>query len=214
MPLYQLCFSRTGAAAWLAHLDLMRMFERGFRRADLPMVWSQGFNPRPSMVFALPIGLGIEAEAEIMDFELEESLSEDEIMQRLSKAFTRDIGISSVTQIPPRPMSLMAMVKEAVYRYEGPGAGLSFQTCWDHETDFTLEIVRKGKEKQIDLQDYVLDLEIVTDSVFRIRSKAGSQSNMRPEWPLELLSQRGYSSREAALDIRIIREKLLLESET
>ena len=53
-------FTRSGATTFLGHLDLMTCFERAARRAELPILYSQGYNPRPMMVFALPLGVGIE----------------------------------------------------------------------------------------------------------------------------------------------------------
>ena len=58
----RICFSRSGAAIWLGHLDMMRTFERSLLRAGLPVSYSLGFNPRPELVFALPAGVGITTE--------------------------------------------------------------------------------------------------------------------------------------------------------
>ncbi|MDD6298153.1 MAG: DUF2344 domain-containing protein, partial [Firmicutes bacterium] len=41
-------FEKTGTAVWISHLDLMRLFQRAFARANLPLKHTQGFNPRPS----------------------------------------------------------------------------------------------------------------------------------------------------------------------
>ena len=68
--IYRFTFRREGPAIWIAHLDVMRTFERSLRRADLPLDWSGGFNPRPKIVFALPLGVGIEAWAELVDVTL------------------------------------------------------------------------------------------------------------------------------------------------
>ena len=51
-------FARTGGIVYIGHLDLMRTFERVCRRAGFPLLYSQGYNPRPNMVFALPLGVG------------------------------------------------------------------------------------------------------------------------------------------------------------
>ena len=50
----RLLFEKTGSAVWISHLDLMRLFQRAFKRADLPLKHTQGFNPRPSVSIALP----------------------------------------------------------------------------------------------------------------------------------------------------------------
>ena len=53
MPRLQ--FEKTGSAVWMSHLDLMRLFQRAFKRADLPLKHTQGYNPRPSVSIALPL---------------------------------------------------------------------------------------------------------------------------------------------------------------
>ncbi|HHV41243.1 MAG TPA: TIGR03960 family B12-binding radical SAM protein, partial [Clostridiaceae bacterium] len=63
-------YSRQGAPAWLGHLDMMRTMERLFKRADLALAWTEGFNPRPQLVFALPAGVGVELKADICELVL------------------------------------------------------------------------------------------------------------------------------------------------
>ena len=60
----RLCFEKTGNAVWISHLDLMRVFQRAFKRAGLPLTHTQGFNPRPSVSIALPLSVGIESVCE------------------------------------------------------------------------------------------------------------------------------------------------------
>lgn len=50
----RLLFEKKGNAIWISHLDLMRVFQRSFKRAGLPLTHTQGFNPRPSVSIALP----------------------------------------------------------------------------------------------------------------------------------------------------------------
>src|SRR5665647_1069663 len=60
-------FARSGSLSYVGHLDLMRTFERSLRRAGLPLLHSQGYNPRPMMVFALPLGVGISTTDDYLD---------------------------------------------------------------------------------------------------------------------------------------------------
>lgn len=67
----RLLFEKTGNAVWISHLDLMRVFQRAFKRAGLPLTHTQGFNPRPSVSIALPLSVGIESVCELLDFDLD-----------------------------------------------------------------------------------------------------------------------------------------------
>ena len=64
-------FEKVGTARFISHLDLMRLFQRAFKRAGLPLTHTQGFNPRPSVSIALPLSLGAESYCELLDFDLE-----------------------------------------------------------------------------------------------------------------------------------------------
>ena len=64
-------FEKKGQAVWMSHLDLMRLFQRAFKRAGLPLTHTQGYNPRPSVSIALPLSVGVESICELLDFDLE-----------------------------------------------------------------------------------------------------------------------------------------------
>ena len=67
----RLLFSKTGNAVWISHLDLMRLFQRAFQRAGLPLTHTKGFNPRPSVSIALPMSVGVSSVCELLDFSLD-----------------------------------------------------------------------------------------------------------------------------------------------
>lgn len=93
----RLLFKKTGRAVWISHLDLMRMFQRAFKRAGLPLTHTQGFNPRPSVSIALPLSVGIASECELLDFALEDaSITCDDIVQRLNPVLVDGVQVLSV----------------------------------------------------------------------------------------------------------------------
>ena len=67
----RLLFEKKGQAIWISHLDLMRLFQRAFKRAGLPLTHTHGFNPRPSVSIALPLSVGVQSDCELMDFALD-----------------------------------------------------------------------------------------------------------------------------------------------
>ena len=85
-------FEKTGNAIWMSHLDLMRVFQRSFKRAGLPLTHSKGFNPRPSVSIALPLSVGIESYCELLDFDLEGvSVPNDQILERLNRSLVSGV---------------------------------------------------------------------------------------------------------------------------
>ena len=93
----RLLFEKTGNSVWMSHLDLMRLFQRAFKRADLPLTHTQGFNPRPSVSIALPLSVGVESHCELLDFDLDgETVACGEICARLNKALVPGVRVLDV----------------------------------------------------------------------------------------------------------------------
>lgn len=65
-------FEKSGNAVFISHLDLMRVFQRAFKRAGLALKHTQGYSPRPSVSIALPLSVGVESACELLDFELDD----------------------------------------------------------------------------------------------------------------------------------------------
>ena len=93
----RLLFEKTGNAVWMSHLDLMRLFQRAFKRAELPLTHTQGFNPRPSVSIALPLSVGVESGCELLDFDLDgEAVTCDEILARLNGVLVDGVRVLKV----------------------------------------------------------------------------------------------------------------------
>ena len=89
-------FEKVGTARFISHLDLMRLFQRAFKRAGLPLTHTQGFNPRPSVSIALPLSLGAESHCELLDFDLESTVPLEDIRDRLNAALIDGIRVREV----------------------------------------------------------------------------------------------------------------------
>ena len=90
-------FEKTGSAIWISHLDLMRVFQRAFKRAGLPLTHTHGFNPRASVSIALPLSVAIASTCELLDFELDGmELDYAEMKQRLNAALVSGVRIQKI----------------------------------------------------------------------------------------------------------------------
>jgi radical SAM-linked protein len=94
-------FCKQGDLRLIGHRDLMRCFERLFRRAGLPLGMSEGFHPKPRMTFPSALAVGIEAVDEVMELELAEPLAADEVRARLVPHVPPGLAIRSVEVVPP-----------------------------------------------------------------------------------------------------------------
>ncbi len=93
----RLLFTKKGNAVWISHLDLMRVFQRAFKRAGLPLTHTQGFNPRPSVSIALPLSVGVSSDCELLDFNLtSDEFTCDEIKNRLNGCLIEGVNVLDV----------------------------------------------------------------------------------------------------------------------
>lgn len=93
----RLLFEKVGTSVWISHLDLMRLFQRSFKRAGLQLSHTQGYNPRPSVSIALPLSVGVESCCELLDFELVgDKPSNDEVCERLNRVLVDGVRVLSV----------------------------------------------------------------------------------------------------------------------
>ncbi len=86
---------------FVGHRDVMRCFERWFRRAVLPLSFSEGFHPKPRMMFPAPLAVGIEGLDEVMELELSASQSAEAIHSRLLQHSPPGFRVRSVEALPP-----------------------------------------------------------------------------------------------------------------
>src|SRR5207253_5430287 len=92
-------FRKTGDLRLISHHDLMRCFERMLRRAALPFHSTEGFNPKPRLVFAMPLPLGIIGCQEVVELELDAELPAEKVHQELSQHAPSGLEILSVQPI-------------------------------------------------------------------------------------------------------------------
>lgn len=94
-------FEKGEAVRFISHHDLMRAFQRAVRRAGLPVRLTEGFNPRPRIVFPVALEVGIAALDEVVELELIEWIQPKELLERLETNLPPGIHLLSVRELPP-----------------------------------------------------------------------------------------------------------------
>jgi len=89
-------FSKKGLIRFISHLDLMRLFQRALRRAQLPIAFTCGFSPHPKMSFKKALKLGLESEAEEASFYIDGWMNTEEFKMRLQGQLPEGITIKTV----------------------------------------------------------------------------------------------------------------------
>ena len=105
----------TGRAAYLSHLDMQRTLQRALRRADMPLLYSQGFNPHPLMAFAGALATGAESEREWFDVRLDGDIAPADFEARLNAMLPEGMAVSHAMEAPEGLSTLTGHLVAARY---------------------------------------------------------------------------------------------------
>ena len=119
---WRIVFRRDEDARFLAHLDAMKLWERALRRAGVPVASTEGFNPRPRIVFAAPLPLGMLAEREIVDVVLCERLTVADLRSRLVGDLPAGFTLVDLCDVWLNAPSVASQLASATYRVDLSGA--------------------------------------------------------------------------------------------
>lgn len=155
-------FEKVGTARFISHLDLMRLFQRAFKRAGLPLTHTQGFNPRPSVSIALPLSLGAESHCELLDFDLENPVPSEDIRDRLNAALIDGIRVREVYDNGAKIKYLALLQSRLTLEYDGgipAGAEAAIGQLFAREA-LVLEKKNRNGVTQQDIIPMIRNLEI------------------------------------------------------
>ncbi len=108
-------FGKSERLRHIGHLDIQRFVQRGLRRSELPVAYSNGFNPHILVTFASALSTGACGTREIMDVTMASDVTEKEFLERMNRAMPPDMQLSEARIVDDRHPALMASVKAAVY---------------------------------------------------------------------------------------------------
>lgn len=186
-------FEKRGRAKYISHLDLNRCMQRTFKRSGLPVWYTEGFNPHIYIMFALPLSLGYESSVEIMDFNLNEEVPFDEIINRLNSVMPE--GLRAVKAFSP--VNKHTMIKNSSYRitFKTENAKmlkLKFDDFMSQEQINTVKRTKKGGEKIIDLKPDIKIAGInVSDKILEVNVMlpSGTDKNLNPSLMTDLFEK-------------------------
>lgn len=101
-------FNKKDSAKYISHLDLTRCIIRAFRRTDIPLWYTEGFNPHPHLVFGLPLALGVEGLRETLDIRLnDDSYPDDRVLSELNRVTVPGIEFLEIKEPVNKPLSIV-----------------------------------------------------------------------------------------------------------
>ncbi|MBO5110718.1 MAG: DUF2344 domain-containing protein [Clostridia bacterium] len=181
---YRIRYTKTGNLKYISHLDLLRTMQRILLRAELPLWYTEGFNPQPKLSFGLPLSVGCESVCEYIDIRLTRLLSCEEVAARLSGAFPREMHVVKVYH----PETKYNTIGSAGYSMEIRSAGVDAETPEKVKALFSHELMiekeTKRGSKTLDLSATILSLDArFEDGVLKIATvlPASNDQYINPE---------------------------------
>lgn len=100
---------------FIGHLDVMRYFQKAFRRAHIPVSYSKGYSPHQILSFTSPLGIGLTSDAEYMDMELEECPEPERMVDWINSQMNDEIRVKDFVLLPDDSKPSMAMLAGCDY---------------------------------------------------------------------------------------------------
>lgn len=195
--LLRLKYAKTAEGRYLSHLDLLRTMERVFRRAELPLAYSEGFNPHPRVSYGSALSVGTTSEGEYLDIELRREMAEADVRSRLAAVMPPALQILDLKTLRDRKGSLTALINLARYRVTLEPDGSVDQVMADKlaeqvlaESDCMISRFGKKGEREINIRPGIYLLKAYVHNrqlVLEMDVQTGSEGNVKPEEVVRVL---------------------------
>ena len=183
-------FKKYGSLMYISHLDLAKTMQRIMVRAGIDIWYSEGFNPQPKIVFAVPLPVGVESECEYMDIKLNSFMSLDDIKKRLNDSFPDEMEVLEVYE-PEQKLKNVVYIDHEIEIFSPQ---INQNTALELEKLFSNDIFvskkTKSGEKEINIKEFIYSFiareengKIVINTILC----AGRDKNLNPELIIEAI---------------------------
>ncbi len=192
----RITYAKRQRLKYISHLDLARTWERAFRRAGLPVAYSQGFNPRPRFQLAAALPVGVTGRVELLDLWFTETLSPIEVLARLRPVLPAGLEVSGAEEVERKAASLQSQLRAAEYKVvvasEEPVEAIQtrIQALLAAPT-LPRQRHHKGRQQTYDLRPFIQEVRVAVESenehVLHMRLQASPQGAGRADQVLDAL---------------------------
>jgi radical SAM-linked protein len=168
----RLRFSKTGVARFLGHLELVSVFIRAIRRAQLPLKYSQGFHPMPKLSFSAPLPVGMESLEEYLDIEFMGAVPPEEALEKLNAEVPEGIRFLSASPLPLKLSFPSAIMTEYIVQIKDGPLGIDIEPeniegllrDFSAKDSIPVRITREDKVTDVDLKPSLAALSYAGES--------------------------------------------------
>ena len=185
-------FIKQGSLQYISHLDLVRTMHKVIVRSKLPLWYTEGFNPKPKMIFAAPLSIGTESNCEFMDIRMSEYIDPEEAMARINANMTHEMQVVEAYY----PESKFTDLKWMSYRISMVTTGVDealVKLCNDSLSMDAVEVQKKNSDQVINIahliksaEASIVDGKLVIDAVL----SADPSAFLNPEYIIKFLKDK------------------------
>lgn len=137
-------FRKVGSLQYISHLDLVRTMQKIIVRAGLPLWYTEGFNPKPKMIFAAPLSIGTESVCEYMDVRLIDDMPAEEVKERLNRNMTDEMQVLDAYYTDEKLTALKWLSYHIEIKTNGASSELA-KSCEQLLSESVVNVEKKGK---------------------------------------------------------------------
>ena len=191
MDKLRLRFEKTGRAVYISHLDLMAVIQRAFARADLPLKFSEGFNPHPQISILLPLSVGTASICELMDFRLLEERDLKTLPDRLTAVLPDGIRALEAYESVRKSAQLKWLDIEGILEYDTVKPMADKLDAFFSRSELTIEKKTKRGSGQADIRPAIDKIGFSdTGEGLKLRARISAQEpTLNPDHLINALRQ-------------------------
>ncbi len=183
----RLRFAKVGRLKYISHLDINRAMSRALKRAQIPLWYTEGFNPHPYMSFSLPLSLGVESLCESVDLRIIGEITNSEIKKRMNAVLPEDLKIIDVYDDFRDNSEIV--YSDYVYKFQFADNNEALEKIKSVFASDEILALKKGKQgkkrvfKEMDIKQFIDKYSVsIRDDiiVLNIRLFAGTEKNLNP----------------------------------
>ena len=184
-------FKKVGSLQYISHLDLVRTMNKIVVRAALPLYYTEGFNPKPKMVFAAPLSIGTESYSEYMDLRLSERIDPEQAKAALNANMTKEMQVLEA-YYPDTDFTSLKWMKYLITVKTSGACREIAEKCMQILDSERIEVMKKTKsgEKMVDIRPQIKEPSVELDGdLIRINAIlcADQSAFLNPEYVISAL---------------------------
>lgn len=192
-------YTKTGPVKFISHLDVMRYFQKGIRRAGLDISYSSGFSPHQIISFAAPMPLMMTSLGEYFDAEFNSVTTAKDMVDRFNAVGSPFMKMVDIVILPDKAEKAMSLVSASDYKitfHEDVKATVSRDALLEvvselMDSDEILALKKtKRSESYVNIRGSIREMSVTDDDGVYMLLNAGSVDNLKPELVMEVISEK------------------------